>query len=285
MSRTIIVSTSGKKRNSSLLPITIFLSIALVGTGAYIIFTKNNCAESQRGSATVDSGAHVTEFVSNAKLAVNENENPSVWEEAPATTSNDGKQTNNAQVFFGGVDNRPTTNPNIETDEDVQAKPIATEKKIFDNRVEDLLLSISEPESKFGLMPESVNMPHEQVMEYLRKPVEIYEDDDEVTVAAKERTAAMKTAALKYIEDGGTFDQFVRDNVAYANEVHGILNDVRSEMKRILHDKGIEAAQAYLDEVNPQLKEQGISEVTIRKGDIILMERQKAKEAAEAKHL
>ena len=160
--------------------------------------------------------------------------------------------------------------------------PILVERTIFDNRVENLLESISMPGAKFGLMPTSINMTDEQVLEFLKKPVEIFEDDDEATIAAKERTAAMKTAALKYIEDGGTFDQFVRENVIAANEVQGVMDDVRKEMKRRLHDEGVEAAQAYLAEVNPQLREQGFEEVKLRKGEIILMERQKTREAAEA---
>ena len=124
-------------------------------------------------------------------------------------------------------------------------------------------------------------MSEEQVLEYLRKPVDLYEDDDEDTVAAKERTAAMKAEALKFIENGGTFDQFIRDNVSYANESAETVDDVRAEMKRILYEKGVDAAQAYLDEVNPSLKEQGLNEIRIRKGDVIMMERRKAREAAQ----
>ena len=88
----------------------------------------------------------------------------------------------------------------------------------------------------------------------------------------------MKTEALEYIEQGGTFDQFIRDCVAYANEASATIKEVRTEMRRLLYDKGVEAAQAYLDDVNPQLKEAGLEEVKIRKGDIIMTERKKARE-------
>ena len=147
-----------------------------------------------------------------------------------------------------------------------------------DNDVEENLMDISRIYFDC-IAPPRVNLTHEQTLEILRRPIQIEEDDDEQTVAAKERTAEMKTAALKYIEDGGTLNQFFRDYAAQAREAAATVRDVREEMLRIFHDKGQEAAQAYLDEVNPQLKDIGLQEIHIGKGMVKMMERRWAQEA------
>ena len=159
--------------------------------------------------------------------------------------------------------------------------PVKPKPKVFDNPVENELEELSRANG-LGLRTPQVNMTHEETMEYLRKPVEIYDDDDPATVAAKERTAAMKTAALAYIEKGGTLNQFMRDYQAQAREDEATLKEVRNEMKRLLNDKGKEAAQAYLDEVNPQLKEAGLPEVRLSGLLVKAAERRKQREAEEA---
>ncbi len=159
--------------------------------------------------------------------------------------------------------------------------PVKPKPKVFDNPVENELEELSRANG-LGLRTPQVNMTHEETLEYLRKPVEIYDDDDPATVAAKERTAAMKTEALAYIEKGGTLNQFMRDYQAQAREDEATLEEVRNEMKRLLNDKGREAAQAYLDEVNPQLKEAGLPEVRLSGLLVKAVERRKQREAEEA---
>ena len=153
---------------------------------------------------------------------------------------------------------------------------------IFDNPVEDNLESISRHNFE-SIVTLRVDLPQEEIIEILKRPVEIYDDDDEATVAAKERTADMKRAALDYIEAGGTMNQFLRDCQAEANEARETVKDVREEMKRILEAEGVEAAQAYLDGQNPKLREQGLEEVHIGAGLIRAMERRKALHAEQGK--
>ena len=162
----------------------------------------------------------------------------------------------------------------------VAVSPVVPKPKVFDNPVENELEELSRA-GGFGLRIPRVDMSYEETLEYLRKPVEIYEDDDPATIAAKERTAAMKTEALAYVEKGGTLNQFMRDYQAQARENEGTLDEVRSEMKRILEAEGREAAQAYLDEVNPQLKDAGLPEVRLSGLLVKAVERRKLREAAE----
>ena len=153
---------------------------------------------------------------------------------------------------------------------------------IFDNPVEDNLESISRQNFE-SIVTLRVDLPQDEIIEILKRPVEIYDDDDEATVAAKERTAEMKRAALDFIEAGGTLNQFLRDCQAEANEARETVKDVREEMKRILETEGVEAAQAYLDGQNPLLREQGLEEVHIGAGQIRAIERRKARQAEQGK--
>ena len=155
------------------------------------------------------------------------------------------------------------------------------EPKVFDNSVEEQLEAVSR-DGFDSIVTLRADLPQEEILEILRRPVEIYDDDDEETVAAKERTAEMKAEALKFIEAGGTFNQFLRDCQAAATEAREAVKDVQEEMKRILMAQGEEAAQAYLDEQNPRLREQGLREVHIGKGLLLMLERRRAKEAEEA---
>ena len=150
-------------------------------------------------------------------------------------------------------------------------------KKHFDNEVENALDSVFRPGAQFLKMP-FVDMSQEEVVAFLKRPVEIFDDDDDETVAAKERTAAAKTAALKYIEGGGTINQFIRDQVNAERERQATTAEIRAEMRRVLLSDGVEAAQAYLDEVNPLLEESGCQPVKIGRGEMNLLRKQQGKE-------
>lgn len=145
------------------------------------------------------------------------------------------------------------------------AEKAAESVAIFDNPVETQLENVSRKGFE-SLVTLRVNLPQEEILAILNRPVDIYDDDDEETVLAKERTAEMKREALEYIAAGGTFNQFLRDCQFEAKEARETVMDVREEMKRILYSQGEEAAQEYLDKQNPILRELGLPEVHIGKG-------------------
>ncbi len=162
-----------------------------------------------------------------------------------------------------------------------QRKP--HKRKFFDNQVENQLEVLSNRSVKFKNLPRT-RFSEAEVMEYLRKPIEINEDDDEETIAAKERTAEMKTLALKYIEEGGTYEQFIQEQAKASTEEAETRRAVHAEAVRILKSEGLQAAEEYLSEVNPQLKEAGLKEVAIplalrRKAEIEAEERAAAEKA------
>ena len=144
--------------------------------------------------------------------------------------------------------------------------------KHFDNPVENMLHSLTVRGKHFKSIPRN-NMTDEQILEYLRKPVEIYEDDDEKTIEAKEATAEMKTQALAFIENGGTYDDFVRQMVQASNEEHDLLDEVRTTKLKILKEQGLEACAEYLEEANKVLAEAGLKQFKLTVLDTNIAER------------
>lgn len=133
-------------------------------------------------------------------------------------------------------------------------------KEYFTNRVENILERLTKQGARITEIP-SLNLSEEEVLEFLRRPVDIYDDDDEDAVAAKERTAQFKQEALKFIEQGGTFNQFLRDLAAEANELAGTRKDAYDEAVRLADTQGREACEAYLQKVNPELEALGVKPI------------------------
>lgn len=264
-----IVTNKAAPKSSTRVHIAVIIAIIAVGIMCYSFGSKSKVATNTKNTTAESNVVILDELTSKGELTSKDLGSSSI-----SVSINDNKKTTN-------IDTSSTSSEELVevSKEDIEpVKPIIVEEKVFNNKVENLLESVSAPGANFGLMPEPTGLSREEAIEYLRKPIEILESDDPETIKLKERTAAMKTEALEYIEHGGTFDQFIRDCVAYANEASATIKEVRTEMRRLLYDKGVEAAQAYLDDVNPQLKEAGLEEVKIRKGDIIMTERKKARE-------
>ena len=150
--------------------------------------------------------------------------------------------------------------------EPAPSAPVVTprEREFFDNDVENTIASVSEPGAEFFGFPPSVDLEEDEIMAFLRRPVEIEEDDDPAAVAAKERTAEFKAAAIKAIEeDGLTFNQFVRDLVSLRNEQAAMREEAYQAMVKILRRDGEAAARDYLNSINPELEAQGLRAIVI----------------------
>lgn len=148
----------------------------------------------------------------------------------------------------------------------VAHKVMPQHRKYFDNPIENQLERLAIPGRNIRATPSLSKLTQEEILQYLRRPIQIEEDDDEEAVAAKERTAALKTEALKYIENGGTYDDFVREMVKVSNEEADMIRDARNEMMRLYKEEGAIAAIEYLKEANATLRENGLKEIPISTG-------------------
>lgn len=189
--------------------------------------------------------------------------------------------TNRAAIATIRPQNNTTSTPHptsVRDKEEAKIVPAGIKApEYFDNQVENLLALVSTPGTEFCTTPPRLDLTKDEILSYLKRPVEIYDDDDEETIAVKERTAAAKAEALEYIESGGTCDQYIRDMAAIATEQAEQVEDVRLEMLDILRTKGREAAEEYLATANPLLKEQGLKEVVITKIHLIQIEQERRK--------
>ena len=253
-----IVTTSSNKRPKSnpTLPITI-AAIVIVAVIAFYLGTRTKQPKPQ--TSVPDTTATPT--------ATAQDWNPDAVSMPVATGASVRAETKNgAQETDFDDDAIPMTNASETVSEKPAERTVPQRKphkrKFFDNQVENQLEVLSNRSVKFKNLPRT-RFSEAEVMEYLRKPIEINEDDDEETVAAKERTAEMKTLALKYIEEGGTYEQFIQEQAKASTEEAETRRAVHAEAVRILKSEGLQAAEEYLSEVNPQLKEAGLKEVAI----------------------
>ncbi len=135
-------------------------------------------------------------------------------------------------------------------------------RQYFDNPVENRLEKLGIPGRGVAMVLPN-KLSQDEILAILRRPIQINEDDDEETVAAKERTAEMKTAALEYIDSGGTFDEFIAEMVKTSNEEAAMKKSARAELNRLLKEGNYEAAAAHLEEANKALREAGMKEMGI----------------------
>lgn len=256
------IVTQSKNRTSkggrSISPITIVCILALAVVAFLAIRSQFGETESST-STTVQSGVQPTK--PNTNTSSDGGNTAKGFEQKQAKTD--------APVVSAVTEEKPpfetatTEQPSSQSPE--RPKPIKAAiviEKIFDNDVENQLEALSTPAKRFKYAPKT-RLTDEQIMEYLRRPVEIYEDDNEAIVAAKERTAAMKTEALKYIEAGGSYRDFIREMVAVSNNEAEMISEVRREKIRLLKEEGIEAASSYLEEANARLVEAGLKPIPI----------------------
>ncbi len=201
---------------------------------------------------------------------------PSATKDGSKTTKTSTEKTDGAAHVTGvadtadgqGIGPEATgTNASPETAAGQEDKPMpmpfgVLSKQYFDNPVENRLEKLGIPGRGVAMVLPN-RLSQDEILAILRRPIQINEDDDEETVAAKERTAEMKTAALEYIEAGGTYDEFIAEMVKTSNEEAEMKKTARTEMMRILKQEGYEAAEAYLEQVNPTLKEAGLKEMKI----------------------
>ena len=137
-----------------------------------------------------------------------------------------------------------------------------TPKAVFDNVFENQLLGMALEKGTFisGFVTQYTR---EQVVEMLQKPVEILEDDTDDVKAKKEAVADLKAAALQYLDEGGTWGQFVAEMQSYASAERSLKAKGMRKVLKLAREGKVDEARAFLEEYNGILKEQGYSELKL----------------------
>lgn len=162
--------------------------------------------------------------------------------------------------------NEETSNNSVNEVKDKDIKIIVSGPKVrrfFDNKVENILETLSRPGSRFAMAPAPLKLSQEEILGLLKQPIVINDEDDKNTIEAKERTANLKSEALQFVLAGGSFDDFVNQMVAISNQEADFCESVTLEKRRLIEEEGIEAAEAYLIEANKILRDAGLPEQRI----------------------
>lgn len=137
-----------------------------------------------------------------------------------------------------------------------------TKPKIFDTPLENQLIGLSTEKGSFApgfLLRHSDG----EIIEALKKPVEIYDDDSEQVRFKKEAVAIMKQEILAYIEQGGTYEQFIQEMSAFTKKERMTKREGLRQIVALLKDGDAEAAKVFYHKFNDILKEQEFSPMVL----------------------
>ena len=146
--------------------------------------------------------------------------------------------------------------------EAVQTPPPPRRKPIFTNATEQVLSWIVS--KRLGDMPPPIPRlpPDEKVLETLNSVIEIHEGDDEATSELKENVAYAKEEMRKFMEEGGTAQEFVRQYHQQLQKAHQEWLAEQREYLR-LRKENPDEAMAYAEETNKRLAKKGIKPLII----------------------
>ena len=90
----------------------------------------------------------------------------------------------------------------------------------------------------------------------------VFDDDDDATVAFKERVAEFKNQLADIVENGGSVTNALAEFANWHAEGQALRREISAEYKRLLEEASREEADQYLSDANAQLRQEGIAEVT-----------------------
>lgn len=137
--------------------------------------------------------------------------------------------------------------------------------KVFDNPVENQLVGLSVEGGSFapGLM---MRHSDEDIAAALRKPVVINEDDPDDVREKKEAVAAMKREILAYMEQGGTYEDFVTEMASMARQERKMKRDGIRKIVSMLEEGRADEARDFYETYNRLLQESGYSALKLQMG-------------------
>ncbi len=163
-----------------------------------------------------------------------------------------------------GTTTRVTTPGHIyECDSEGNWKDI-TPQKPFDNPVENSLVGLSMENGKF-IPAFMLNYSDEEIMAALRREVVINQDDPEDVKLKKQAVAEMKAVILDYMEQGGTYRDFVYEMAAYVKAERKVKAAGIHKIVQLVKAGDIEGAKAYREELDKVLESQEFTKIRLPK--------------------
>ena len=139
-----------------------------------------------------------------------------------------------------------------------------TPPELFDNPVENQLVGLAVEGGSFvpGLMK---RFDDAYVIEILKKDVIINEDDSEEVVLKKQAVVEMKGMILDYIENGGTYAQFIDEMASVAQQERRLRASGIRKVMAMVRAGDIEGAKKFRAEFDQVLHEQQLGSFRLPK--------------------
>lgn len=278
-----IVTTSAHKRprRNAAHPIAI-VALVLVAAISYLVLGKglasSRSLSPKTNSVAAHSSAPSTSSIEAPKASPPHSFNSSSNAPAPAeqpTATNpyvkkpgqlmlpDGKILTFKPPTEGKTRKIVTSGRIYECDSEGNWKDI-TPPPVFDNPIENQLIGLSLPDAIFipGLL---LGYDSNDVKQILQKPVVFTDEDSEKTLRSKQAVAEMKQVILEYMDNGGTFEQFVLEMSSFAQQERILKQQCLKKVSDLLKQGLVKEARQYVAELNSALEEQGFSSVKLPK--------------------
>lgn len=137
-----------------------------------------------------------------------------------------------------------------------------TKRRLFDNAFEANFANLA-IEGRSFIPAFLVGLDHDAVMKTLKKDYVLKGDETEEELAAINAFVEMKGVALDYIEQGGTFDEFVTEMASFVQAERKIRANSLKQVMMLYKEGRIEEAREKCEALNAMLSEQGYGKIKL----------------------
>lgn len=250
-------ATPAKNRFPS---VPILLGIAVLATVVlFFVFRPKNAPDDGKKRL-------VRQTVSAPAVPVKADETPKADEAVHSPSAKPREDAPETEIAKPAVTPKPrpvVAVPQIKAVETVQTEqPPPRRKPIFTNAAEQVLGWIVS--KRLGDMPPPIPRlpPDEKILETLNSVIEIQEGDDERIAELKENVAYAKEEMRKFMQEGGTAQEFVKYYHQQLQKAHQEWLAEQREFLRLRKEEP-EKAMGYAEEANKRLAEKGIKPLVI----------------------
>lgn len=133
-------------------------------------------------------------------------------------------------------------------------------RSVFDNPSDQLIaMAIHGGNSTSGMPPMPISSSAEEdFVKSLEKPIVINPDDSEEVKQLKQSVMKVRAEIDQLMKEGKSFSEIMKEHQALVNENASVRKDVEKGLKELVDQGDFEAAQEYLNKMNPALEELGV---------------------------
>ncbi len=261
----IVTTTSRKRpRRSAAHPIAV-IAVVILGTAAYLLLREGPVSSGLRNGGTppLQPGPAASPAPSASPVAAAPSTAPAGQREPVANAST--PQPLNLSPL------QPSNPSDPDPDASNQTFPVETVVTVpkrptgFSGGAMEQLLGMMAGASNGHDLPPMPMTSEESMLRDLMVAVTndivVFDDDDEATVAYKERVAEFKNQLAGIVENGGSITNALAEFTTWHAECQALRREISAEYNRLLEEASREEADQYLSDANARLRQEGVAEV------------------------